>query len=166
MVRSLRWMDEKGRRFFGRGCWNGDTSNAVRLRRPWCCSNKGLRQRFAAEAQTVGKELTDPATWEIFFRTPAGKAVLAQIQSRFDEGFDVTPAEHVRHMAMAEAMPIYLVVATKQAATIVELQNRLSRYEKAQPNQGGAAGLGSGQNVAFSPGQAPPAGGGAGGISD
>lgn len=100
---------------------------------------EGLRQRFAAEAQTVGKELTDPATGELFFRTPAGKAVLAQIQSRFDEGFDVTPAEHVRHMAMAEAMPIYREVAAKQAATIVELQQRLSRYEKAEPAQGGRA---------------------------
>ncbi len=97
----------------------------------------------------MGKELTDPATGELFFRTPAGKAVLAQIQARFDEGFDVTPAEHVRHMAMAEAMPIYREVAAKQAATIVELQQRLSRYEKAEPNQGGAA---------------PPAGGGKGGF--
>jgi hypothetical protein len=100
---------------------------------------EGLRQRFAAEAQTVGRELSDPATGELFFRTPAGKAVLAQIQSRFDEGFDVTPAEHVRHMAMAEAMPIYRDVAAKQAAAIVELQQRLSRYEKAEPAQGGRA---------------------------
>jgi hypothetical protein len=98
---------------------------------------EGLRQRFAAEAQSVGKELTDPATGELFFRTPAGKAVLAQIQARFDEGFDVTPAEHVRHMAMAEAMPIYREVAAKQAAAIVELQQRLARYEKAEPAQGG-----------------------------
>ncbi len=110
---------------------------------------EGLRQRFAAEAQTVGKELTDPATGELFFLTPAGKAVLAQIQSRFDEGFDVTPAEHVRHMAMAEAMPIYRDVAAKQAATIVELQQRLSRYEKAEPAQRGAP---------------PAAGGGKGGF--
>ena len=110
---------------------------------------EGLRQRFAAEAQSVGKELTDPATGELFFRTPAGKAVLAQIQARFDEGFDVTPAEHVRHMAMAEAMPVYRDVAAKQAARIVELQQRLSRYEKAEPNQGGAA---------------PPAGVGKGGF--
>jgi hypothetical protein len=100
---------------------------------------EGLRQRFAAEAQSVGKELTDPATGELFFRTPAGKAVLAQIQARFDEGFDVTPAEHVRHMAMAEAMPIYREVAAKQAAAIVELQQRLARYEKAEPAQGGRA---------------------------
>jgi hypothetical protein len=40
---------------------------------------------------------------------------------------------------MAEAMPIYRDVATKQAARIVELQQRLSRYEKAEPNQGGGA---------------------------
>ena len=110
---------------------------------------EGLRQRFAAEAQTVGKELSDPATGELFFRTPAGKAVLAQIQSRFDEGFDVTPAEHVRHMAMAEAMPVYRDVAAKQAATIVELQQRLSRYEKAEPNQGGAAPVAGGGKGGF-----------------
>lgn len=111
---------------------------------------EGLRQRFAAEVVTVGKELTDSAKGEIFFRTPAGQAKLAEIQARFDRGFDVTPAEHVRHMAMAEAMPVYRDVATKQAATIVELQTRLSRYEKAEPNQGGAA---------------PPAGGGKGGFN-
>ena len=33
---------------------------------------EGLRQRFAAEAQTVGKELTDPATGEIFRRAYRG----------------------------------------------------------------------------------------------
>ncbi len=45
---------------------------------------ESLRQRFAAEAQTVGKELTDPATGELFFRTPAGKAVLAHLPCLFD----------------------------------------------------------------------------------
>ncbi len=56
-----------------------------------------------------------------------------------------SPAEHVRNRAMAEAMPS----VAKQAATIVELQHRLARYEKAEPNQGGAA---------------PPAAGGKGGF--
>lgn len=36
-------------------------------------------------------------------------------------------------------MPIYPDVAAKQAARIVELQQRLARYEKAEPNQWGAA---------------------------
>ena len=104
---------------------------------------EGLRQRFAAESLRVGKELADPEKGEMFFRTPAGQAKLAEIQNRFDQGFDMTPAEHVRHMALAEAMPIYRDVATKQAKLIGELQSRLSRYERADPAQTGGQPAGS-----------------------
>lgn len=97
---------------------------------------EAMRQRMASEAEVAAKELSES---NIFFKMESGQAVLADIRARIDQGQIPSPAEQVRHMALAASAPIFQQLATQQAQKIAQLQQALSRYVKADPSQTGAS---------------------------
>lgn len=89
---------------------------------------------------------------DVFFQTPGGKAVLNNLNVRFQSGFDLTPGEAVTALAKAEGFDVYRQFATRQQARIVELESMVAKYASADPakaSDGGGSGGGN-ESAGFS----------------
>lgn len=115
-----------------------------------------LKAQVLAAVPTVAEELAGE-NGDIYFRTPAGQAALAEISSRFENGFDLPPAEVVKSMAQAKMGEFYAGMTqslfkqlNEVTALLAAKDKELSRYADLEPRGGGAPlGAGGGGSGGF-----------------
>lgn len=117
-----------------------------------------LKAQVLAAVPTVAEELAGE-NGDIYFRTPAGQAALAEISTRFENGWDLPATDVVKSMAQAKMGEFYAGMTQGLFKQLAELTDQLaakdkelSRYAELEPRGGGAplggGGGGSGFDIA------------------
>ncbi|SKA84908.1 hypothetical protein SAMN02745166_01072 [Prosthecobacter debontii] len=102
-----------------------------------------LKSQLVAAVPAVAETLMGEKG-NVYFRTPAGQAVMQQIGKRFEAGYDLTAQEVTEHMAKSAGFDFYANLCQDLMSKVTGLEQQLARYGSLEPNQGGRAPGGGG----------------------